>query len=57
MFLYADSEDSDPTGQTPRLIRVFAGRKGNFVGFVMRHLSHYKATNTITAKRVDWIVR
>ena len=38
MFLYADSEDSDQTGQMPRLIRVFAGRKGNFVGFVMRQL-------------------
>ena len=26
MFLHADSEDSDQTGQTPRLIWVFAGR-------------------------------
>ena len=25
-FLHADSEDSDQTGQMPRLIRVFAGR-------------------------------
>ena len=26
MFLHADSEESDQTGQMPRLIRVFAGR-------------------------------
>ena len=26
MFLHADNEDSDQTGQMPRLIRVFAGR-------------------------------
>ena len=32
----ADSEDSDQTGQMHRLIWVFAGRKGHFVGFVMR---------------------
>ena len=35
MLPHADSEDSDPTGQMPRLIRVFAGRTGDFVGFVM----------------------
>ena len=39
MFLHADSEDSDQTGQMPRLIWVFAGRKGHFVGFVMRRLN------------------
>ena len=38
MFLHADSEDSDQTGQMPRLICVFAGRTGHFVGFVMRRL-------------------
>ena len=38
MFLHADSEDSDQTGRMPRLILVFAGRTGNFVGFVMRRL-------------------
>ena len=38
MFLHADSEDSDQTGWMPRLIWVFAGLKGNFVGFVMRQL-------------------
>ena len=34
-FLHADSEDSDQTGRMPRLIRVFAGRTGHFVSFVM----------------------
>ena len=37
-FLYADSEDSDQTGQMPRLIWVFDGRTCHFVGFVMRRL-------------------
>ena len=37
-FLHADGEDSDQTGQVPRLIRVFAGRTCHFVGFVMRRL-------------------
>ena len=35
-----DSEDSDQTGQMPRLIWVFAGRSGHFVGFVVLWLSH-----------------
>ena len=34
-FLLADSEDSDQTERMPRLIWVFAGRTGHFVGFVM----------------------
>ena len=37
-FLHADSEDTDQTGQMPRLIWVFAGRTCHFVGFVMRQL-------------------
>ena len=37
-FLHADSEDSDQTGRTPRLIWVFAGRTDHFVGFVTRRL-------------------
>ena len=37
-FLHADSEDSDQTGQMPRLIWFFAGRKCHLVGFVMRRL-------------------
>ena len=36
MFLYAHSEDPDQTGRMPKLIRVFAGHKGNFDGFVTR---------------------
>ena len=37
-FLHADSEDSDPAGQIPRLIWVFSGGTCHFVGFVMRLL-------------------
>ena len=37
-FLHADSEDSDQTGRMPRLIWVFAGRTGHFVGIVMHWL-------------------
>ena len=36
IFLHADSQDSDQTGRIPRLIWVFAGRTGHFVGFVVR---------------------
>ena len=35
MFLHADSEDSDQTGRMSRLIWVFTGHTGNFVGFIM----------------------
>ena len=35
---HADSEDSDQTGQMPRLIWVFAGRTCHFVDFVMQRL-------------------
>ena len=38
MFLHADSKDSDQTGWKPMLIRVFAGRTGPFIGFVMQRL-------------------
>ena len=37
-FLHADNKDSDQTGRMPRLIWVFAGRTGNFVGFDMMWL-------------------
>ena len=37
-FLHADREDSDQTGRMPRLIRVFAGRTGHFVCFVVLRL-------------------
>ena len=40
MFLHAVSEDSDQTGRMPRLIWVFAGRTGHFVGFVVRRLKY-----------------
>ena len=38
MFLHADSEDSDQIGRMSRLIWVFAGRRGHFVGLVVRRL-------------------
>ena len=48
-FLHADSEDSDQTGQMPRLIPVFAGRTCYFVGFVMRRLNvFYFYSNALT---------
>ena len=37
---WVHSEDSDQTGWMPRLIWVFAGRIGHFVGFVMRMLKY-----------------
>ena len=44
MFLHADSKDSDQTGWIPRLIRVFAGRTGQFVGFVMLRQKEIQST-------------
>ena len=38
MFLHADSEYSDQTGRMSMLIWVFAGRRGHFVGLVVRRL-------------------
>ena len=35
---WVHSEDSDQTGRMPRLIWVFTGHTGHFVGFVMRRL-------------------
>ena len=49
-YLMSASEDSDQTGWVPRLIWVFAGCTGHFVGFVMCRLicgwkeSHKKGT-------------
>ena len=40
MFLQVDSEDSDQTGWMRRLICVFAGRNGHYVGFIMRWLMY-----------------
>ena len=39
-FHNADSEDSDQTGQMPRLIWVFARMICHFIGFVMRRLNY-----------------
>ena len=39
---WANCEDSNQTGRMPRLIWVFAGHKGYFVGFVMRWLTFRK---------------
>ena len=46
-FIHADSEDSDQTGQMPRLIWVFAGRTCHFVGFVMRQLIYSKQAQSL----------
>ena len=35
------SEDSDQSGRMPRLIRIFAGCKGQFVGFVVQQLIYF----------------
>ena len=40
-FLHADNEDSDQTGWMPRLIWVFIGHIGHFVGFFMHKLKWY----------------
>ena len=40
---WAHCEDSDQTGWMPKLIWVFAGHKGHFVGFVMRWLTFRKS--------------
>ena len=41
VLLPAGSEDSDQTGWLPRLMEVFAGRTGHFVGFVMHRLNYH----------------
>ena len=46
MLLHADSKDSDQTGQMPRLIPVFAGRTGHFVGFVIMWLKCFSVVLT-----------
>ena len=38
-FLHADSEDFDQIEEVPRLIWVFTGRTGHFVGFILLRLS------------------
>ena len=46
-LLQADSEASDQTGQMPRLIRVFAGHTGHFVGFDFCPLSGPRQANLV----------
>ena len=41
MFLHADSEDSNQTGQMPRVTRVFAERTSHFAGFVKLWLIYH----------------
>ena len=50
---WAHSEDSDQTGQMPRLIWVFAGSTGHFVGFVMRQLKWYSSHKLISKTRAN----
>ena len=56
-LLQADSEDSDQTRRLSRLICVFAGRTGHFVGFVvLRHI--FILTKTIQrpdASKTDFL--
>ena len=47
-LLQADSADSDQTGRMPRLIWVFAGHTGHFVGFVMPWLNFHIETTSET---------
>ena len=58
-FLHADSEDSDQTGRTPRLIRVFAGRTLTLLVLSYRG-SHYSPgeyfDNRITISKRNYAV-
>ena len=55
MFLHADSEDSDQTGQMSRLIWVLAGRKGHFIGSVMTRLIFYYNSNKTWGSAGAWL--
>ena len=44
---WAHCEDSDQTGQMPRLIWVFAGHTDHFVGFFMRQLKYEAHLNCL----------
>ena len=52
MFLHTDNEDSDQTGRMPRLIWVFAGHTGHFVGFVMRQIDDLDSTWIFVTKHL-----
>ena len=47
----APSEDLNQPGHLPRLTRVFAGRTGRFVGFVMLQLIYNKQRNLQQTKK------
>ena len=50
-------EDSDQTGQMPRLIRVFAGCTGHFAGYVvLQHLMTLQCKGLNTETGVTCIV-
>ena len=51
-FIHANrKKDSDQTGHMPRLISVFSGLTGHFVGFVMLRFTWNKQDNPITENR------
>ena len=53
-FLQADSDDSDQTGQMPRLIWVFAECISHFVGFVTLRLIYWFEFKILCMRRVDY---
>ena len=54
---------TDQTGRMPRLIRVFAGRTCQFVGFVMRRLNYVscmlvtRVMTLFSQRSIDWIIK
>ena len=61
VLLQADSKDSDQTGRMPRLIWVFAGCTGHFVGFVMHCLKSLCTRNSDLNKNLvkvkHWLIQ
>ena len=53
MFLMWTAK-TDQTGQMPRLIRVFVGHKGHFVGFVMRWLIYISTMTQFSNMQALW---
>ena len=56
-FLHADSEDSDQTGQMPRLSWVFAGRICHFVGFCHEAARMVSCYNWSNDKCNNWLLK
>ena len=54
-FLHADSEDPGQTGRMPRLIWVFAGRKGHFFDFVVLRLIFKLIKNGLIVRISNYI--